>query len=128
MGSMVAESMSGTRKPSSRWAGSIPGRAAEGVGLDDVRARRIVGRVDLADHIGPREDEVLVAAFEVGAPKVLRAQVALLDHRPHRAVDHEDLVREELEELLRPGGERREGLAHLGFFPLATMTWNGSPR
>src|SRR6185295_9310076 len=102
--------------------------AAEGVGLDDVRPRGEVGRVDVADDVGPGEDEVLVAPFEVRSAEVLRGEVALLDHRPHRAVDHEDALGEQADEVLGAGAEREAGVVHLDFFPLATMTWKGSPR
>src|SRR4030095_3184069 len=95
---------------------------------DDVRARGEIGRVDLADDVGPGDHEVLVAPLEVGPAEILGGEVPLLDHRPHRAVDHEDALGEEADEVLRAGAEREGGIVHFSFFPLATMTWNGSPR
>ena len=66
------------------------GRAAERVGLDDVRARLVVLAVDVEDHVGPGEHEVFVAALERGAAKIVGRKVALLDHRAHRAIEHEN--------------------------------------
>ncbi len=65
-------------------------RAAERVGLDDVRARLVVLAMDVEDHVGPGEHEVFVAALERGAAEVVGRKVALLDHRAHRAIEHED--------------------------------------
>ncbi len=65
-------------------------RAAERVGLHDVRTRLVVLAMDIEDHVGPREHEVFVAALERGAAEVIGRKVALLDHRAHRAIKHED--------------------------------------
>src|SRR5439155_601040 len=53
-------------------------RAAEGVGLDDVRSRGEVALVHLADHVGAGEDQVLVAALVLGAAEVPGGEVATL--------------------------------------------------
>src|SRR6185436_5388240 len=55
-------------------------------------------------------------------------EIALLDHGAHRAVDHEHALGEEGDEFLGALGQGRFGSLHLGFLPLATMTWKGSPR
>ena len=50
------------------------GGGAEGVGLDDVGAGLEVGAVEVEDDVGAGGDEVLVAAFEVGAAEVFRCE------------------------------------------------------
>ena len=69
---------------------------AEGVGLDAVRTGRVVGPVDLLDHVGAGLDEDLVAALLAG--EVLHRQVVSLEHRPHRAVAYEHALAHRLEE------------------------------
>ena len=39
----------------------------EGVRLDDVGARGEIGAVDLADHVGPRQDQQVVVALQIVA-------------------------------------------------------------
>ena len=63
--------------------------AAEGVGLDDVGAGREVVLVDLADGVGTRQDEVLVAALEIGTAEVGGKAPESLDAFPE-ALDEED--------------------------------------
>jgi hypothetical protein len=46
--------------------------------------------VDVFDDIGPSEHEVLVAPFVLRTAEIVGRKVALLDHRPHRAVEHEN--------------------------------------
>ena len=77
------------------------GRAAERVGLDDVGAGGEVLAVDLADDVGPRQDQQVVVAAQIlrVVLEPLAAEIGLgglvaLDHRPHRAVEDEDALRE----------------------------------
>ena len=77
-------------------------RGAKRVGLDQVGARREIGVVDPADHVRAREHEDLVVAAQIArviaeaiAAEVRLAEAARLDHRPHRAVDHEDPLGED---------------------------------
>jgi hypothetical protein len=74
--------------------------------------------VDLAHDAGLREREQVVVALEV-ARMVLEARAAIagfvelvaLDHRAHRAVEHEDALPDELVQLLRDVG-RGERVGH----------------
>ena len=62
-------------------------------GLDDVGAGRRGSRAWIvADDVGPREDQVLVAALELGAAEVLGGEVLRLEPRAHRAVEDEDAL------------------------------------
>ena len=70
--------------------------AAERVRLDDVGARFQVAAMYVEHDVGPREDEVLVAAFQVRAAEILRRQVALLNRGARRAVKHEDALGQQL--------------------------------
>ena len=55
-----------------------------------------------ADDVGPRQDQVLVAALELRAAEVLRGQVLALHPGARGAVEHEDALGEELLERLGP--------------------------
>ena len=88
-----------------RVVGLRDGRAAERVGLDDVGARLEILLVNSEDDVGTRQHEhVVVAAQLLGmrrealAAEILFGQLVALDHRAHRAVEHED--------ALRPAGVR----------------------
>ncbi len=61
---------------------------AEGVGLDGVDADREEVLVHGGDDVGPGDVEDLVAALQTR--EVIEVQVAGLQHRPHRAVGHDD--------------------------------------
>ena len=81
---------------------------AEGVGLDHVGARRKVGAVDLADHVGAREaQDVVVAQQRTGvggkgvALEVGFSQAVSLDHGAHGAVQDEDAFVEEARDSVR---------------------------
>src|SRR5437870_4333872 len=71
-------------------------RSAEAVRLDDVRSRLKILSVNIQNDIRPRSNEILIASFERGSAEILRIQVALLQHRPHRPVKHEDSLRQQL--------------------------------
>ena len=58
--------------------------------------------VDLADHVGPRQDQDVVVALQILrmilealAAEVGLGQLVALDHRPHRAVEDEDPLGEQ---------------------------------
>src|SRR5205814_9236472 len=70
--------------------------SAEAVRLDDVRSRLKILPVNIQNDIRPRSNEILIASFERGSAEILRIQVALLQHRPHRPVKHEDSLRQQL--------------------------------
>jgi len=74
------------------------GGTAEGVRGDHVGAGVEVGGVDAADHVGPREVQMLVAALVALAAEVVGAEAGGLDHRPHRAVEHQDAPGEDVGE------------------------------
>src|SRR5437016_1559018 len=71
-------------------------RSAEAVRLDDVRSRLKILPVNIQNDIRPCPNEIFIATFECGPAKILRVQVALLQHRPHRPVKHEDSLRQQL--------------------------------
>src|SRR5947207_123702 len=71
-------------------------RSVEVVRLDDVRSRLKILPVNIQNDIRPRSNEILIASFERGSAKILRVQVALLQHRPHRPIKHEDSLRQQL--------------------------------
>ncbi len=70
-------------------------RRPEGVGLEDVGAGGEKALVDALDDVWTGQDEILVAALEVGTAEVLGAEIEGLDRRPHGAVEHEDALGEE---------------------------------
>ena len=55
-------------------------------------------RVDALDHVGPVEDERLVA-LALQPPVVLLGQVELLEGRAHAAVEDDDLTADCVEEI-----------------------------
>ena len=80
---------------------------AEGVGLDDVRARRQIFAMDGLDDFRLGDHQQVVVAFEVAMPigKTCAAIVGLgqlvaLHHGAHRAIEDEDAL---LEKLLEKG-------------------------
>jgi hypothetical protein len=82
--------------------------------------------VDAADDIGARQHEYVAVAFEIArvraepfSPELLLRQLVALNHRPHRAVEDEDAVREKRVEPV--------SCCHRGFRPLAMSTVKGSP-
>ncbi len=73
------------------------GSAGEGVGLDDIGAGLEIGEMDFADSVGLGQDQQIVVAAQVARPvrepvaaKIGFGKLALLDHRAHGAVEHED--------------------------------------
>ena len=92
------------------------GGAAERVGLDDVGAGGQVLPVDLADHVGPRQDQQVVVALEILrvilealAAEVRFRQLVALDHRAHRAVEDEDARRERVSQSASLSEDRGRG-------------------
>ena len=53
--------------------------------------------MDLLDHVGTREDEILVAAFQLGAAEILGAEVFFLDRRAHGAIQDENALVERVD-------------------------------
>jgi len=84
------------------------------VGLDDVRARVEILAMNLGDDLRLRQHQDVAVALEVAGPRLeaLAAIVALaeaiaLDHGAHRAVDHQDALRERLAECVDAFGSGR---------------------
>ena len=67
-------------------------QSAECVRFDDVRAGLAIVPVDLAHNVRPGEHEVLVAAIQGGAAKVLGSEPRVLKPSAHRPVKHEDAL------------------------------------
>ena len=68
----------------------LEARAGEGVGLQHVGARGEVGAVDLADGVGPGDDEDFGAAIVLRAAVVVGRQRQVQDLGAHRAVVDQD--------------------------------------
>jgi hypothetical protein len=66
----------------------------EGAGLDHVASHFEEGLVDALDHIGPGQDEVIVAPLERRASEVFGGQVKALDVGAHGAIVDEDAAGE----------------------------------
>ena len=67
-------------------------KGAEGRRLDGVHADLEERAVHALDDVGPGQDDVFVAAFELGAAEVLGGEVALLDVGAEGAVEHDDAL------------------------------------
>ena len=67
-------------------------RRLERARFHDIAADAEKRLVDPADHIGPREDQMVVAAFERFSPEIGSREMVALDVRPHRAVVDEDSI------------------------------------
>jgi len=80
--------------------GQHDGRSAETVCLDDVRTGLEVSAMDIQNDVGAGSDQVFIASFESGSAKIRRRQVALLQHGAHRAIQHENALREQLSQSL----------------------------
>ena len=70
-------------------------RPSKTVRFNDVGPALEILAVDVQDHIGTRSNQVFVASLKRGSTEVRRCEVALLQHRPHRAVKHEDSLCEQ---------------------------------
>ena len=75
----------------------------ESVGRNDVGAGAVIGEMNRAHRVGPREiEEIVVAAhlavpgIEAGAAITLLVEPERLDHRPHGAVEDENALGREL--------------------------------
>ena len=77
-------------------------RCAKRVGLDNVRARLKVARVDLADHIGPRDYQNLRAVL-LPREVAFDSKRVVLDRRAHRAVVDQHALLQEFEKCRRCG-------------------------
>ena len=82
-------------------------RRREGVGGNEIGAGLGIGVVDVLDRLRLGEDEQIVVAANILLPigEALAAELLLgepvaLDHRAHRAIQHEDLFAREIEESL----------------------------
>ena len=69
--------------------GENDGGAAEGVCFDDVGADFEVASMDVEYDVRTSMHEVLVAAFERNAAKILGSEIARLNSRAHCAIKHE---------------------------------------
>ncbi len=72
--------------------------AAEGVGLDHVGAGLEVRAMDAEHDVGPRANQVFVAAFQSGAAEVGGGQPALLEHGAHGPIEDEDTLLQDFSE------------------------------
>ena len=86
----------------------------EGGGLHCVDAGGEVLAVHLADEIGAGEDEVLVAALEVGTAEIVGAEITALDPGAEGAVEDQDALGQGGEEI-RHGAEQVTGPAGSSF-------------
>jgi hypothetical protein len=91
----------------------------EGVGLEDVRARLEVLRMNLADDLRAREAQrSLLPRRSLGwslkrSPRYWASgEPVALDHRAHGAVEHEDALLQRVVERGDAGGACRERLIH----------------
>ena len=57
----------------------------------------IVSAMDVQHDVGPRPDQVLVAAFQGRPAEVLSGQMPLLEHGPHRPIEDENAGLERVE-------------------------------
>jgi hypothetical protein len=92
-------------------------RGAEGVGLDQVGARRAVGVVDLLDRVRTGQHQKVVVALELRcvaaqarAPEVRLLEPLGLEHGAHGPVQDEDALGEQLLELLASVRGGHDGL------------------
>ena len=76
---------------------TLPG-GAERVGLQDLGARLRVFLMDLANHVGRREVQLIEAAIDEHAARV--------KHGTHRAIGHDHAARQLVTEFLGTGTDR----------------------
>ncbi len=74
-------------------------RGVEGVGGDQIGAGQAIGEVDVLDRLGLGQRQQIVVAAQVAQPvgkpfaaKLFFGETITLDHRAHRAVEHEDAL------------------------------------
>ena len=60
--------------------------------------------MDIEDHIGPGEDQVLVASLVLGSSEIVGTEIAVLEHGPHGAVEHQNPLAHEREQLFSAVG------------------------
>ena len=68
--------------------------ATKGIRFDDVRTGFQVFAMDSQHHVGPRDHQIFVAAFQVRSAEIGRREVRLLQHGAHRAIQDEDALTE----------------------------------
>ena len=113
-------------------------RRVERVGLDDVRAGLEVAVVDLAHDLGLGQHQDVVGALQVArvvlealAAEVRLGQRVALDHRAHRAVEHQDPLAHDLRQQLDASCARvpQLDLGHFSYeFMVSRMSDGLSPR
>ena len=64
--------------------------SAEGIGLNHIRARRIILAVDFCDPFRTREQHVFRAVLKRRTTPVINRGVILLNHGAHRSVEYDD--------------------------------------
>ncbi len=58
--------------------------------------------MNVEDDIRAREDQIFIAAFERGAAEIGRREMALLQHRAHSSIEHQDTSGKSVFESLAP--------------------------
>ncbi len=102
--------------------------AAERVGFDDVGAGFEILAMDIQHHIRPRLDQVFIATFKRRSTEIRGGQIALLQHRAHGAIEHQDAGGESVvkgsEPIPRVGHNRRSNRSILAgrIIPPAPVT------
>ena len=64
--------------------------AAEAVRLDDIRPCFVIGAMNVDDDVGPRQDQIFIAALEGRAAEIVGGELTLLQHCSHGSVEHEN--------------------------------------
>ena len=92
-------------------------RAAESIGLDDVRAGFEIRAVNIQNYIGPRAHQHFIAAFERRAAEIRGGEIFLLHHGAHGAIEEHDARCERVEYSLAALGS----VCHLWNFTLVPL-------
>ena len=79
------------------------GKCPKRVGLDDIDSHSQEGIVHRGNNIGAGDVEHLVAALEVGTPKVVRGQSGALQSCTGRAVEDNHTIVQSVEEVWMRG-------------------------
>ena len=70
----------------------VAGGGVERIARDDIGTGLEIRRVNIENHVGAGQDQVVVAALVFGTAEVLCAKLARLDHRAHGAVEHQNAL------------------------------------